>query len=80
MTQPLSGAVRHKVFTTMLARVNPAVLSLLFRPSELVLVVFSRFAILDADNKIIVADPVVGVPTSVVAVYRTKNLLLSAGN
>lgn len=80
MTQPLSGAVRHKTFTTMLARVNPAVPSLLFRPSELVLVVFSRFAILDADNKIIVADPMVGVPTSVVAVYRTKNLLLSAGN
>jgi hypothetical protein len=81
MTQPLSGAVRHKTFTTMLARVpSTGVTSLLFRPGELVLVVFSRFAALDPDNKVAVADPLIGPPVSVVGVFRTKNLLLSAGN
>ena len=80
MTQPLSGAVRHKTFTTMLARVpTTTVSSLLFRPGELLLLVFARFAALDPDNKVAVADPSVGVPTSVVGVFRTKNLLLTAG-
>lgn len=77
MAQPLSGAARHKVFTTMLAR--PTTATRLFRPGELILLVFSRWAVLDADNKVVVADPPVGTPSSVVAVFRTKNLLLTAG-
>lgn len=78
MTQPLSGAVRHKVFTTILARSKQR--TLLFREGELLLVVFARFAELDADNKVILSDPLVGSPMSVAAVYRTRNLLLTAGN
>jgi hypothetical protein len=77
MAQPLSGATRHKVFTTMLVR--PTTATLLFRPGELVLLVFSRWAVLDADNKVVVADPPVGTASSIVAVFRTKNLLLTAG-
>lgn len=77
MAQPLSGAVRHKVFTTMLAR--PTTATKLFRPGELLLLVFSRWAVLDADNKVVVADPPAGTASSVVAVFRTKNLLLTAG-
>jgi hypothetical protein len=76
MAQPLSGATRHKVFTTMLAR--PTTATRLFRPGELILLVFSRWALLDADNKVVVADPV-GTASSIVAVFRTKNLLLTAG-
>jgi hypothetical protein len=79
MAQPLSGSVRHKVFTTMLARVREDT-SLLFRPGEVVLLVFSRFAQLDPDNKVVVADPSVGVPTSSVGIFRTKNLLLTPGS
>lgn len=78
MAQPLSGAVRHKVFTTVLARSKQR--TLLFRKGELLLVVFSRFGELDADNKVAVADPAVGSPMNVAAVYRTRNLLLTAGN
>jgi len=78
MTQPLSGAVRHKVFTTILARSKQR--TLLFREGELLLVVFSRFAELDADNKMVLADPTVGSIMNVAAVYRTRNLLLTAGN
>ncbi len=77
MAQPLSGAARHKVFTTMLAR--PTTATRLFRPGELILLVFSRWALLDADNKVVVADPPVGTPSGIVAVFRTKNLLLTAG-
>ena len=78
MTQPLSGAVRHKVFTTILARSKQR--TLLFREGELLLVVFSRFAELDADNKMVLSDPSVGSIMNVAAVYRTRNLLLTAGN
>jgi hypothetical protein len=77
MTQPLSGSVRHKVFTTMLVRSRER--TRLFRKGELLLVVFSRFAELDADNKMVLADPL-GTPMNVAAVYRTRNLLLTAGN
>lgn len=77
MAQPLSGAARHKVWTTMLVR--PRSPSLLFRDGELILLVFARFAALDPDNKVVVASPMVPPPTSVIAVYRTKNLLLTAG-
>jgi hypothetical protein len=78
MAQPLSGSARHKVFTTMLARVTDR--TLLFRPGEIILLVFSRLAMLDADNKVVVADPFFGTSTSVVGVFRTKNLLLTVGN
>ena len=78
MTQPLSGAVRHKVFTSILARSNQR--TLVFREGGLLLVGFSRFAELDADNKMVLADPAVGNLMSVAAVYRTRNLLLTAGN
>ena len=78
MAQPLSGPVRHKVFTTALARSKQH--TRLFREGELLLVVFSRFAELDADNKVMLADPSLGGVRSVAAVYRTRNLLLTAGN
>lgn len=78
VSQPLSGSVRHKVFTTILARSKER--TLLFRKGELLLVVFTRFAELDAANKMILADPAVGTPMSVAAVYRTRNLLLTPGN
>lgn len=78
MAQPMSGSVRHKVFTTMLAR--PVTQSLLFRQGELILLVFSRFAMLDTDNKVVVDELVGGGRDSSVAVFRTKNLLLTAGN
>ena len=76
MAQPLSGAVRHKVFTTMLVRSTTS--NLLFRKGELLLVVISRFADLDANNNIAFTDlPAIRTAASI---YRTKNLLLTTGN
>ena len=78
VSTPLSGSTRHKSFTAMLARVSSG--TLLFRSGEIVLVVFSRFSALDPDNRVEMKDPISGVPTTIAAVYRTKNILLTAGN
>lgn len=79
--QPLSGAARHKVMVPFLARamedVRGVAGGLLFRKSELLLVVLSRFAQLDDENTIRFADTD---NTTLAAVYRTRNLLLTVGD
>ena len=81
ISQPLYGAVRHKVMYPFLARATEEVKGgdggLLFRKNELVLVVMSRTAQLDADNKVVFLDTVDN--TTCAAVYRTRNLLLVVG-
>lgn len=74
MSQPLSGMARHKVFTPMLAR--STVDTRLFRKGEVLLVVFSRFADLDSKNNVAFTDtPHI---RTAAAIYRTRNLLLTA--
>jgi hypothetical protein len=75
MAQPLSGAVRHKVFSGFLARATED--SRLFRKDEVLLVVLTRWAKLDADNTILFKDTD---NRTCAAVYRTRNLLLVIGN
>ena len=89
MSEPLMGPVGHKVFVPFLARAlydegpyaarnaNPAEDGLLYRKNEILLVVLTRYAILDANNEIVFTN----VPSSRVsaAVYRTRNLLLTVG-
>ena len=81
--QPLYGATRHKAFTPFLARAVADVPGvdggLLFRKSELLLVVLSRFAELDDDNTVRFLDPA-GDNRTLAAVYRTRNLLLTVGD
>ena len=83
MAQPLFGAVRHKVFTPFLARAVediPGVAGgILFRKSELLLVVLSRFAELDDRNNVLFVDPK-SENRTLAAVYRTRNLLLTVGD
>jgi hypothetical protein len=75
MTQPLTGAVRHKVFAPFLARVTQN--GGMFRKGEVVLVVLSRWAELDADNTVLFTDS--GGQTCA-GIYRTRNLLLVVGD
>lgn len=76
MAQPLFGPTRHKVFQPMLVR--STVDTLLFRKGELLLMVLSRFAELDPDNKIAFTDnPSI---RTAAALYRTRNLLLTVGD
>jgi len=81
--QPLSGAVRHKCFTPFLARaaedVSGVAGGLLFRKSELLLIVLSRFAELDDENNVRFEDPT-SANRTLAAVYRTRNLLLTVGD
>jgi hypothetical protein len=81
--QPLFGATRHKSFTPFLARAVedvPGVAGgLLFRKSELLLIVLSRFAELDDENNVRFIDPQSSNRT-LAAVYRTRNLLLTVGD
>lgn len=81
VSQPLSGAVRHKVFVPMLARATEDAVGsdggVLYRKNELLLLVFSRFAELDSENNVQFLDT--DNRTSV-GVYRTKNLLLMVGD
>jgi len=83
MAQHLSGAVRHKCFTPFLARAAEDVAGvdggLLFRKSELLLIVLSRFAELDDENNVRFEDPIADNRT-LAAVYRTRNLLLTVGD
>jgi hypothetical protein len=75
MTQPLFGPTRHKVWQPMLVRTTQD--TLLFRRGELLLMVVSRFADLDQDNKIAFTDlPAI---RTAAALYRTRNLLLTVG-
>lgn len=74
MSQPLSSVARHKVFTPFLCRATED--SVLFRKNEVLLVVISRFAELDADNTVIFADTD---NRSAAAVYRTRNMLILVG-
>lgn len=82
MAQPLSGAVRHKVFVPFLARATedvPGVAGgVMYRKSELLLIVLSRFAELDDNNNVLFVDPA-GDNRTLAAVYRTRNLLLTVG-
>jgi len=82
LAQPLLGAVRHKVLYPFLARVVEEThasdgYGILFRKNEVVLVVLTRFAELDGDNNILFTDTN---NTTCAAVYRTKNMLLVAGD
>lgn len=83
MAQPLTGAVRHKVFTPFLARavedVTGVAGGILFRKSELLLIILSRFAELDDNNNVLFVDPKEDNRTCA-AVYRTRNLLLTVGD
>lgn len=73
--QGMSNVVRHKVFVPALVRSLQD--SVLFRKDELLLLVMTRWAILDANNDITFAD---AGSTSGVGVFRTKNLLMTVGN
>jgi len=76
-SQPLSGVVRHKVFLPFLARATAD--SVLFRKHEILLVVISRWAELDDENTVRFIDTDAGNRTCA-GVYRTRSLLLTAGN
>jgi hypothetical protein len=76
MAQPLFGPTRHKVFQPMIVRTTQD--TLLFRKGELLLMILSRFAELDPDNKITFSDlPAI---RTAAALYRTRNLLLTVGD
>ena len=81
LSQPLSGAVRHKCFVPVLARATVDAKGvdggILFRKNELVLVVISRFAELDEENSVRFVD---ANNRTCAAVYRTRNLLLTVGD
>ena len=82
MSQPLFGAVRHKVMAPILVRATEDVPNvsggLLFRKDELLLVVLTRFAELDDENTVRFTDPAVDNRTCA-AVYRTRNMLMVVG-
>ena len=73
MAQPLSGIATHKVWMPFLAVAT--VDSLLYRKGEVLLVVVTRYATVDADNTVIFAD---SGNTTCAAVYRTTGMLLLA--
>jgi len=69
----LSGLMKHKVWLPMLA--TSTVDTVYFRKGEVLLVVFSRFAVLDNENSIIFEDVD---NQSAVAIYRTSGIVLQA--
>jgi hypothetical protein len=81
--QPLFGATRHKCFVPFLARAVedvPGVAGgLLYRKSELLLIVLSKFVELGDENEVRFIDPV-GSNRTLAALYRTRNLLLTVGD
>jgi hypothetical protein len=85
LSQPMFGAVRHKVLFPFLARATETVEStgpakgVLYRKDEVLLIVISRFAELDAENNVRFTDPVADNRTCA-ALYRTRNLLLVVGD
>ena len=73
MAQPLSGVATHKVWFPFPAQATED--NVYFRKGEVVLVVVSRYALLDGDNVVRFTDS--GTDTCA-AVYRTRGLLLLA--
>ena len=77
MAQPLSGVATHKVFFPFLAQTSED--NVYFRKGEVVLVVVSRYALLDGDNVVRFTDGVTDASQQTcAAVYRTRGLLLLA--
>ncbi len=72
-SQPLSGASAHKVWLPFLARADAD--SVLFRKGEVLLIVVSRFGLLDSDNVVRFTDTN---NETCAAVYRTRGLLILA--
>jgi len=73
MAQPLSGVATHKVWMPFLAQ--SSVDTVYFRKGEVLLVVVSRYALLDGDNVVRFVD---GSDEACAAIYRTRGLLLLA--
>ena len=73
MAQPLSGVATHKVWLPFLSQATED--NTFFRKGEVLLVVISRYAVLDGDNTILFTDTD---NESCAAVYRTRGLLLLA--
>lgn len=82
LSQPLYGAVRHKVMAPILVRATEDVPNvsggLLYRKDELLLVVLTRFAEMDDENTVRFIDPETDNHTCA-AVYRTRNMLMVVG-
>ena len=80
MAQPLSGVATHKVSFPLLARVKtPSDAtggSTLWRENEVILLVVTRYAILDEDNTVLFTDGAGN--RTCVGVYRTEGLTLLA--
>ena len=75
MAQGMSNVVRHKVFQPVLVRAMQD--SVLFRKDEVLLLVLTRWGVLDAFNTLEFAD---AEGNTGVGIFRTKNLLMIAGN
>lgn len=75
MSQPMSGVIRHKVFTPFLVRATAD--SAVWRKNELLLVVISRWAELDEENTVRFTDED---NRTCAAVYRTRNLMVVVGD
>ena len=73
MAQPLSGVATHKVWFPFLAQATED--NVYFRKGEVLLVVVTRYALLDGDNVVRFTDTD---NESCAAVYRTRGLLLLA--
>jgi len=73
MARNLSGPAKHKVFIPML--VQSTIDSVYFRKGEVLLLVVSRFAVLDDENNVIFED---SGNTSCAAIYRTNGILILA--
>jgi hypothetical protein len=89
MSEALSGPVGHKVFVPFLARAlhdsgtyaarnTTGQDGILYRKNEVLLVVLTRYAMLDADNNIVFTNT--AADRVAAAVYRTRNLLLTVGD
>jgi len=78
--QTLSGPVRHKTFTSMLARVAEEAVGtqggMLFREGEIVLVVFNNLYVVDDENIVRFIDT--GNRTCA-GVYKTRGILMASG-
>jgi len=75
LSQSLSGIVRHKVMYPLLARALED--SRLFRKGEVLLIVLTRWGVLDDENTIRFTDED---NRTCAGVYRTKDLLLTVGD
>tara|TARA_B100001094_G_scaffold310844_1_gene345906 strand:- start:5522 stop:9064 length:3543 start_codon:yes stop_codon:yes gene_type:complete len=73
MAQPLSGVATHKVWLPFLAQATAD--NVFFRKGEVLLVVVTRYALLDGDNVVRFTN---AGNESCAAVYRTRGLLLLA--